>query len=348
MRKSLSSTTDKNPAFVKMIAETSANHHFEEIDREVSSLVKERIDEKLFSVLDGLFRVEQPLDMDMMYINLWAEEIVMEEHLVLDIMFLLYFDPSCFCSFSRWKELYALFKDRVFVGTNVERLSLTTEAGSLIEHVKHQCVLIILEGLELDKLLLMVYEDAPFSQGRHPFACSDLLQQIYRLIGGVNALEVKEYAPLLLGLGAFCCLVSFLPMADSGILDSNHTYYIHQAYEAGAFKYIKNMLCHRGMKETLVDGYKYVVRSMMSTFVAAYDISSQSDTTVVEDVIDILSLIYSGQETLCTEFWDRENILDAPLRNLLCSLRKYFPYKMKTLVHFLTGLAGGQWAAECV
>lgn len=45
-----------------------------------------------------------------MFINLWAEQAVVEEHLVMDIVFLLYFDPLCSCSFMRWKELFVMFK----------------------------------------------------------------------------------------------------------------------------------------------------------------------------------------------------------------------------------------------
>ncbi|KAI5080087.1 hypothetical protein GOP47_0005566 [Adiantum capillus-veneris] len=330
-----------------LLSQTAEPTYSEALEMEVTSLVKGGLEDKLMAVLEMLLTAEQPLDMDMMYINLWAEQVIREEHLVLDALFLMYFKPICSCSFTRWKELFIMFKERVFVGTNAERLSVTAEALTLTEHVKHQCLLIMLEGLDLDKLLLMVHEDVPFSHYRHPFAVSDL-QQIDGLLGELNASEVQDYAPLLLGWGIFGCLVSFLPMSDTGALDLNHTFYTHQAYEAGAFKYIHDMLCHKVMQETLIDGYKCVIKSVASTFVAAYDIMSQNDTGAIDNVIGIVNLVHSAQEMLCTEFWDRENILDGPLRNLLYSLRQIFPYKMKTFVQFLSGLAEGTWPAQCV
>ncbi|MCO5606557.1 hypothetical protein L7F22_060745 [Adiantum nelumboides] len=330
-----------------LLSQTAEPTSSKELELEVNSLVKGGLEDKLLAVLKMLMTVEQPLDMDMMYINLWAEQVVREEHLVLDAMFLMYFKPICSCSFARWKELFVIFKERVFLGTNADRLSVTAEASTLIEHVKHQCLLIMLEGLDLDKLLVMVHEDIPFSHDRHPFSVPDLLP-IDGLLVEINALEVQDYAPLLLGWGIFGCLVSFLPAPHTGALDTNHTFYTNQAYEAGGLKYIHDMLCHKTMQETPIDGYKCVIKSVISTFVAAYDIMSQTDSAVLDNVICILNLVHCGQEMLCTEFWDRENILDGPLRNLLYSLRQNFPYERKTFVQLLAGLAEGTWPAECV
>ena len=62
-----------------------------------------------------------------------------------------------------------------------------------------------------------------------------------------------------------------------------------------------------------------------------------------------VSAVYLGvQEVLCVEFWDRESILDSPLRNLLYTLRECFPFQLKPLVKLLAGLTEGMWPAECV
>lgn len=332
---------------LSQMAEPSDNFRAEPIDTEVKVLLKGGIESKCFTVLENLLTVEQPLDLDLTFMKLWAEEIVMEENLIMDIMFLLYYEPLSSCSFTRWKELFLMFQTKVFLGTNVERLSLTAEALRLVEHAKHQAVLILLEALDLDKLLLMVFDDVPFSQDRHPFSAHDL-QQIDGLFGGLNALEVQEYAPLLLGWGIFGCLLSFLPVSDKGSVEIDHTAYIQQAHEVGAFKCVLDMLYHEGIQESHIDGYRCVIKSLISSFIAAYDIASQSDSTIMDTLVDILYSIYLGQEILCAEFWDRGSVLDSPLRNLLLSLRESFPYQLKPLVQLLAGLAEGAWPAECV
>jgi hypothetical protein len=44
----------------------------------------------------------------------------------------------------------------------MKSFSVTEEATKLVEYIKHQAVLILLEILDLDKLLLMVFDDVPF------------------------------------------------------------------------------------------------------------------------------------------------------------------------------------------
>ncbi|GAB2267938.1 hypothetical protein Dimus_002914, partial [Dionaea muscipula] len=41
---------------------------------------------------------------------LWAEETLMEVNLVLDILFLLYYESFCTCSAATWKTLCLLYK----------------------------------------------------------------------------------------------------------------------------------------------------------------------------------------------------------------------------------------------
>ena len=55
-----------------------------------------------------------------------------------------------------------LLQAKILSGSMVESLSVTEEATKLVEYIKHQAVLILLEILDLDKLLLMVFDDVPF------------------------------------------------------------------------------------------------------------------------------------------------------------------------------------------
>lgn len=53
------------------------------------------------------------------------------------------------------------------------------------------------------------------------------------------------------------------------------------------------------------------------------------------------------QESLCIQFWDRDSLVDGPIRCLLCSLEDEFPFRME-FVRLLSALAEGVWPAECV
>lgn len=330
------------------MSEPSRTFAFEPIDNEAKELVQDGLENKVFAVLQKLLTITQPLDLDSNLSNLWAEEIVMEQNLVMDILFLLYYEPLCSCSFARWKELFVLFQGELFSGRTMGRLPLSGEALGLAQHVKHQAILITLEALDLDKLLLMVFDEVTFSVGGHPFSVEEL-RQVDQLFAGLNPSEPQEYAPLLLAWATFCCLVSIIPVSDqeTQVLDLDHTSYMHQAYEGGALKYLLEMLHHHGIQECDIDGYKCVIKSLVSSFIAAYDIASQSDSAVLDTLVDIFYAIYKGQEILCIEFWDRESVLDGPIRNLLFSLCEYFPYQFKPLIQLLAGLSEGAWPAEC-
>lgn len=59
-------------------------------------------------------------------------------------------------------------------------------------------------------------------------------------------------------------------------------------------------------------------------------------------------LLYMVQESLCTQFWDRESFVDGPIRCLLCSLEGEFPFRTAELTRLLSALCEGAWPAECV
>lgn len=42
--------------------------------------------------------------------TLWAEETLLEDNLVFDIIFLIYYESLCACSAEKWKKLCSLYK----------------------------------------------------------------------------------------------------------------------------------------------------------------------------------------------------------------------------------------------
>eukprot|EP01018_Ginkgo_biloba_P018782 Gb_15236 [translate_table: standard] len=72
------------------------------------------------------------------------------------------------------------------------------------------------------------------------------------------------------------------------------------------------------------------------------------EDSMVKILLDIFCEIYCGQESLCLEFWDRESMMDGPIRSLLCTFRDYFPYQSLPFIQLLSSLCEGTWPAECV
>jgi nuclear pore complex protein Nup188 len=288
---------------------------------------------------------------DREYTGFWAEETALEQTLLLDILFLLYYEPLHSCKAARLKELLQTFQATVFRSSYGERLSITPESARCVVHVRQQAMLILIEALDLENLLLMVHDETPFSLGGHAFSVTEV-QELDMLIGVLDLAEALEYAPLLLGWSTFLCLASFLPSqnAQSPLQDLDHTVYARQAYQGGAYTYLLEMLKSESFQESdvQVGGYKSVVKTLTAAFLAAYDSASQTEFDMHDIIINIFCEIYHGQESLCLELWDRESVIDGPIRNLLFSLRENFPYQTLSFVRLLAALCKGAWPAECV
>ncbi len=74
------------------------------------------------------------------------------------------------------------------------------------------------------------------------------------------------------------------------------------------------------------------------------------DTSCLLSLFPFMSFCcaFQLQESLCLELWDRESVIDGPIRNLLFSLRENFPYQTLSFVRLLAALCKGAWPAECV
>ncbi|XP_062098692.1 uncharacterized protein LOC133804555 [Humulus lupulus] len=59
-------------------------------------------------------------------------------------------------------------------------------------------------------------------------------------------------------------------------------------------------------------------------------------------------LLNESDESLCSQFWDRESFVDGPIRCLLCNLEGEFPFRTVELNRLLSSLSKGTWPAECV
>lgn len=331
----------------------NAFSEYNAVREEANELLKQGLEDKALVVFKDLLLAKRPSKLDLQYADLWAEETLIEESLIMDILFLLYYEPVRVCTADKWKRLLGVFKDIISGCSNIEKLAVTQEAQKYAQHVRYQAILVLIEALDLENLLYMVHDNVPFSQGSHAFSLEDL-QEIDNSISVLNSLEDPESGLLIFTWAIFICLVSMLPTPENQttILEIDHLVYIRQAYDSGTPNVILEMLQSEAFQDFDVQGqvagYKSVLKTLMAGFLAAYDFASQIEESTVKIFLDIICEIYSGQEVLCSEFWDRESILDGPIRSLLFTLRDHFPYEILPMIRLLSSLCEGAWPSECV
>ncbi|RDY02949.1 hypothetical protein CR513_13529, partial [Mucuna pruriens] len=173
-----------------------------------------------------------------------------------------------------------------------------------------------------------------------------------------------------------CVYYKVDPFSFLYIHEIDHIGYVCQAVEAGSFVHFTINDLPPSVQGP-VSGYRSVLRTFISAFIASYEINLQvqpedSNPTLI---LDILCKIYRGevgmynhcpsfhsllqydicqtvllnfQESLCIQFWDKESFIDGPIRCLLWNLESEFPFRTVELVRFLSSLCEGTWPAECV
>ncbi|KAF9617343.1 hypothetical protein IFM89_035324 [Coptis chinensis] len=97
-----------------------------------------------------------------------------------------------------------------------------------------------------------------------------------------------------------------------------------------------------------VTGYRSVLRTLVSSFIACYDITQQLDDGTLSLILNIICKIYRMEESLCSLFWDRDSSVDGPIRCLLDTFEVEFPFRNMELVRLLSALCVRTWPAECL
>ncbi|XP_074329282.1 uncharacterized protein LOC141666927 isoform X2 [Apium graveolens] len=318
---------------------------------QTQKLVDDRLENKLLFVLEDLLSSTYPENMSVDFFTLWAEETLIEDNLVLDILFLAYYESFCTCNGKQWKKLCLLYEGILSGGYNFGKLALSTEAIHSIFHAKVQLLLILMETLDLEYVLQMVHDETTFRQGITTFSLSDI-QEIDAIISGFTVFENKEAGPLILTWAVYLCLVSSLPKKEEyeALLEIDHVSYVRQAFEAGSLSHLVDILQSNILKDSdgPCAGYRSVLRTFMSCFIASYEISLQLEDNNFKLILDILGNIYRGEESLCCQFWDKDSFIDGPIRCLLCNLEGEFPFRTVELIRLLSALCEGTWPAECV
>ncbi|XP_011046730.1 PREDICTED: uncharacterized protein LOC105141252 isoform X1 [Populus euphratica] len=318
---------------------------------EAAKLISDGLEHKLISVLQDLLSSSHPEQMDVDLFTLWAEETLIEDNLVLDILFLLYYESLCTCNGEKWKKLCLLYKGILSGSYNFGKLAISAEALKSSYHACTQLLLILIETLDLENLLQLMHDGVPFRQGPSVFSVTDI-QQMDVLISSFVTLGTREAGPLILAWAVCLCLISSLPGSEenSVLMEIDHVGYVRQAFEGASLSIFVDILESDLLKESdgPVAGYRSVLRTFISSFIASYEINLQLEDSTLSLILDILCNIYRGEESLCIQFWDKESFIDGPIRCLLCNLEGLFPFRTAEFVRLLSALCEGSWPAECV
>lgn len=209
--------------------------------------------------------------------TLWAEEIVTEDNVVLDVLFLIFYE-FCPCTGELWKKLCLLYEGFISNSYNFGRLAVSAEAVSSIYHAKLQLLLILIETLDLENLLQMVHDETPFRHGYVTFSLSEV-EEIDAMVSTFDVFENKESGPLVLAWAVFLCLISSLPGKEENsiLMEIDHIGYVRQAFEAGSLSSFLEIIENDILRDFdgPITGFRSVLRTFLSAFIASYEINLQ-------------------------------------------------------------------------
>ncbi|KAL9253348.1 hypothetical protein AKJ16_DCAP10515 [Drosera capensis] len=320
------------------------------VQDEAFRLISQGFESKLISTLEGLLSSRQPQEMDLDLFILWAEETLTEDNLVLDMLFLLYYGSFCTCKAATWKTLCLLYKGMISGSYNLGKLRASDEAVKYIYQAKFQILFILMEALDFENLLQMIQNEIPLRDGSKYSSSS--IQEMDAVISSFDILEMREAGPLVLAWAVFLCLVLSLPRKEDNLdlMEIDHASYVRLSFEVESLGYFLEVIRSDVLKgsDGPTSGYRSILRTFISSFIASYEISIQPEDGTLKSILTLLGEIYKGEEELCVQFWDRDSIVDGPIRCLLCSLEGEFPYRTIDLISLLSALCEGSWPAECV
>lgn len=318
------------------------------VREEASVLVREEVEQRLLSIVrDSLapaFSVKGGAELTIS----WLEETLIEINLIFDILFLFFYDNLSRCNGGLWIMLCSIFKDMLSGSYDVGKFAVSVEAKNSFHYAKAQLLFILIQTLDFESLLRMVRDEVPFSGGYSTFSVVDILEMDVE-VSKLPEFAAVESGPLILAWAVFLCLVMSLPGSNTN-LDIDHTSYAQRSFEFAPFNYLQGVLCSSIFKESdgPVSGFRGILRTFISAFVASYEISYQTEDSSLGMILNILCEVYDGEESLCMQFWDKDSFIDGPIRSILHMVEKEYPFQISELIRFLSAVCHGSWPAQCV
>ncbi|KAJ0962473.1 hypothetical protein J5N97_030301 [Dioscorea zingiberensis] len=210
---------------------------------EAMKLIHDGLEKKLLTISRDLLSSVSLDKKEVDFITLWVEETLIEDNLILDVLFLCHYCKFQTCCSEQWKTLCSLFKEHLSGSDNLGKLAASVEAKNSLSHAKARLLLILIETLDLENLLCMVHDQVLFRQGNIVFSWSEI-QEIDAVVSSFSTLGLVEAGPLILAWATFLCLLLSLPDSkDYNLLSEiSHIAHVRQAFELGPFNYVLKIL----------------------------------------------------------------------------------------------------------
>uniref|UniRef100_A0A0E0B7Z3 Uncharacterized protein n=1 Tax=Oryza glumipatula TaxID=40148 RepID=A0A0E0B7Z3_9ORYZ len=251
------------------------------VREEASVLVREEVEQRLLSIvrdsLASAFSVKGGAELTIS----WLEETLIEINLIFDILFLFFYDNLSRCNGGLWIMLCSIFKDMLSGSYDVGKFAVSVEAKNSFHYAKAQLLFILIQTLDFESLFRMVRDEVPFSGGYSTFSVVDILEMDVE-VSKLPEFAAVESGPLILAWAVFLCLVMSLPGSNTNLGP--------------------------------VSGFRGILRTFISAFVASYEISYQTEDSSLGMILNILCEVYDGEESLCMQFWDKDSFIDGPIR----------------------------------
>eukprot|EP00899_Mesostigma_viride_P028549 jgi/Mesvir1/887/Mv17453-RA.1 len=345
-------------------------------------LLDQGLEKELLVVLTGIVRADAPRKLNERQLRVWWEQNLLEQTLLLEILFLLYYSRVQ-CSAASLSALLLTFQENVSLATAIaesrtaERRGATDSSTSVYDGIMISAegplsssaaswsqyrldlfTLLFVEAMRMECLLeaLDGHKDS-WSETGHPFRPEDVAsldRQLSAWWARLDPGSAPAVASMQLAWATFLQLATKLGLDAQKHPSPNNTperirQLGDQAYALGSLPSLLRMLRSAVLRdyEPHAAFFKYVVKNLMAAVVAGFawdtKLAAHDDVSLF---VDVLSEVFHDQPDMCDEFWSEEGAHDVPLRACLVSLRSWFPLRAVPLLRLLAALCGSQYSAH--
>ncbi|KAJ3075603.1 hypothetical protein HDU98_007585 [Podochytrium sp. JEL0797] len=290
----------------------------------------------------------------------WAAQNLKEQRALLEILFLVYYDPVR-CKPKHAAAIVDLLDQARFALDQPNAPLFDESAHQTWREVSHLCILLTLTVLNLEDVGASAGDDAMTeveSGDKEPALteCTNHLYELSKLFAKyshtTNPSEGAVLSPLLLAWGSILQRISGTPSAeklqqDYGIHASSASLKFIQA--ANDFKVFESLV-HSIKSYTHSDnhlnsvGYKSVLKGLLKLFIQCFNVD---DTPKFNDLAECFIQIFTDCPEIAEQFWIQDYPLDD-CRSLLDAARARFPYEQRTFVRLLGSLCENETTAAFV
>ena len=341
-------------------------------------LLRDGLEENLVASLCAHARGETPArpgDLPPFLAREWARQSLEELKLMLECVFLMYYDQNTKCTSTRFAQLASAFeagalgrapaasaelvRHSATVGGDKAEAQATAHVVSMADSLRALCVVILVEALDLEGAADRIQGQSLERDSGEPHAMlrEGALGEVAKALEGWPSDAV--HGPVLLAWATLLALAPSAAAAEGASLrlpssaDPAAAATRAASGDAGfgslrALLRLDFLRSGGGVSVTL---HKSVLKNLLTATLAAFDIlpAHKLRPSELGTLLDVLEELAAGQPILCEQFWGgaQSDGLEAPLLSLLVGCQERHPADAAPLLRALAALSEGPRAAEC-